>query len=214
MHHILFYDVVVPDYVEQRVKFRDEHLRLAREAHQRGDLVLAGAFAEPTDGAVLVFRGASTEPAEAFAKADPYVKNGLVKSWRVRKWNTVIGEGTEPAWGCVVSFFFCGVLSECARSWYAAGQERFPTHEQHSLGSSFGCILRRAQASFIKRVDYAWIERMDIERTIAEIEWLERLLSLGDTRQLQLADREAANQRHDQMYADNPWFRLWKRYGV
>jgi len=28
----------------------------------------------------------------AFAKADPYVKNGLVKSWRVRKWATVIGE--------------------------------------------------------------------------------------------------------------------------
>jgi uncharacterized protein YciI len=28
---------------------------------------------------------------EAFANADPYVVNGLVKSWRVRTWNVVIG---------------------------------------------------------------------------------------------------------------------------
>lgn len=96
MHHILFYDVV-PDYVERRAQFRDEHLRLAREAQQRGDLVLAGAFAEPVDGAVLVFRGDSPAPVEAFVKADPYVKNGLVTRWRVRKWNTVIGDVTEQA---------------------------------------------------------------------------------------------------------------------
>lgn len=55
---------------------------------------------------------------------------------------------------------------------------------------------------------------MDIEKTISEIEWLERIFSLPDPRPLQLADRHAANQRHDEMYADNPWFRLWKRYGV
>lgn len=89
MHYILFYDVV-DDYVERRARFREAHLKLAREAHERGDLVLAGALAEPVDGAVLVFRGA--ESAEAFAKADPYVINGLVKDWRVRKWTTVIGE--------------------------------------------------------------------------------------------------------------------------
>jgi hypothetical protein len=55
---------------------------------------------------------------------------------------------------------------------------------------------------------------MDTEKTIAEIEWLERIYALADARPLHLADREAANQRHDQMYAENPWFRLWKRYGV
>jgi len=56
--------------------------------------------------------------------------------------------------------------------------------------------------------------RMNHERTIAEIEWLERLYSLPDTRPLQLTDLYAANQRHDEIYANNPWFRLWKRYGV
>lgn len=90
MHTILFYDVV-DDYVERRAQFRQQHLELARQAQQRGELVLAGALAEPADGAVLVFRGDSTNVAEAFAKADPYVTNGLVKAWRVRKWTTVIG---------------------------------------------------------------------------------------------------------------------------
>jgi len=94
MHCILFYDVV-DDYVEKRAPFRDAHLKLARQAHERGELVLAGALADPVDGAVLVFRGSSPEPAEAFAKADPYVANGLVKAWRVRKWTTVIGDGSS-----------------------------------------------------------------------------------------------------------------------
>ena len=30
--------------------------------------------------------------AERFAAEDPYVKNGLVKNWRVRPWTTVVGE--------------------------------------------------------------------------------------------------------------------------
>lgn len=91
MHYILFYDVV-NDYIERRVQFREAHLKYAREAQARGELILGGALADPVDGAVLVFRGSSAGPAEAFAKADPYVTNGLVKSWRVRKWVTVIGD--------------------------------------------------------------------------------------------------------------------------
>jgi uncharacterized protein YciI len=67
MHYILFYDVE-GGYVESRTKFRAEHLDLARQAHQRGDLVLAGALADPVDGAVLVFR--SGKAAEAFAQAE------------------------------------------------------------------------------------------------------------------------------------------------
>lgn len=55
---------------------------------------------------------------------------------------------------------------------------------------------------------------MNLEQIIAQIEWLERLYSLPDTRAPQLVDRETANQRHDETYANNPWFRLWKRYGV
>jgi uncharacterized protein YciI len=90
MHYILFYDVV-PDYLEKRDAYRAEHLDLVRRAHERGEIVMAGALADPADAAVLVFRGASPDLPEAFAKADPYVMNGLVKAWRIRKWNTVVG---------------------------------------------------------------------------------------------------------------------------
>jgi hypothetical protein len=93
MHYILFYEDLVDDYVARRAHFRNEHLARVRQAHERGDLVLAGALVDPVDAAVLVFRGASPQVAEEFAKADPYVTNGLVRSWRVRKWNTVVGEG-------------------------------------------------------------------------------------------------------------------------
>jgi uncharacterized protein len=92
MHYVLLYEVR-DDYVEKRGQFRDLHLKHARAAYDRGELVLAGALADPVDGAMLIFRGPSAETAEAFAKFDPYVTNGLVAKWRVRKWNTVIGDG-------------------------------------------------------------------------------------------------------------------------
>jgi uncharacterized protein YciI len=89
-HYLLFYDLVA-DYLERRGEFRDAHLRGVWRAHERGDLVLAGALADPIDGAVLLFRGSSPQVAEDFAKADPYVVNGLVTRWRVREWTTVGG---------------------------------------------------------------------------------------------------------------------------
>jgi hypothetical protein len=90
MHYLLFYDVV-HDYVERRAAFRTEHLALARAAVERGELLLGGALAEPVDQSVLLFNADSPAVAEVFAKADPYVTNGIVKSWRVRPWTTVVG---------------------------------------------------------------------------------------------------------------------------
>jgi uncharacterized protein YciI len=91
MHVILMYDLV-DDYLERRAALRSDHLDLGRQSLARGELVLAGALADPIDQAILVFRGEDPAVAEAFAKSDPYVKNGLVKSWRVRKWTTVLGD--------------------------------------------------------------------------------------------------------------------------
>lgn len=96
MHYLLFYDVV-PDYAERRVPLRSMHLAHARAAVARGELVLGGALADPADGAVLLFRSESPAVAEEFAKADPYVLNGLVTKWRVREWTTVVGEAAEVA---------------------------------------------------------------------------------------------------------------------
>ncbi len=91
MHYILIYEMT-PDYMERRGAYRNEHLKLAWDAHDRGDVVLGGAFADPADGAMLVFKGDSPEAAERFVASDPYVKNGLVAKWRVRKWTTVVGD--------------------------------------------------------------------------------------------------------------------------
>ena len=90
MYYVLFY-TVVDDYVARRAAYRDEHLRLARAAHERGELVLAGALSDPPDGALLVFRAADPSVAEWFARNDPYVRNGLVTRWQVRPWTVVIG---------------------------------------------------------------------------------------------------------------------------
>jgi uncharacterized protein YciI len=92
MHYLLLYDAA-PDYVARRPAYRAEHLALARAAHARGELVLGGALADPVDGAVLLFSGDSPAAAEAFARADPYVRHELVTSWRVRAWTTVGGDG-------------------------------------------------------------------------------------------------------------------------
>jgi len=91
MDYLLFYEAA-PDYLERRGAFRAEHLALAWQAQARGDLVLAGALADPADGAVFHFRGDSPAAAEQFANADPYVRNGLVTRWRVREWITVVGD--------------------------------------------------------------------------------------------------------------------------
>ena len=94
MHYLLFYEVG-PDYEERRKAFRAAHLHHGRAAVERGELVLAGAFANPIDGAVLLFRGDTPAAAEQFAKSDPYVVNGLVNRWYVREWTTVVGDSAE-----------------------------------------------------------------------------------------------------------------------
>src|SRR6266699_4283975 len=89
-YYALFYEVV-DDFVARRTPFRQEHLRLAAEAHERGEIVFAGALAEPADRALIVSHVADKSTVEAFARKDPYVVNGLVQKWEVRPWNVVIG---------------------------------------------------------------------------------------------------------------------------
>jgi uncharacterized protein YciI len=91
MHYLLFY-TYVPDILEKRLPFRAAHLGHARAALARGELVLAGAFADPVDGGALLFSAASKAVVEEFAKEDPYVTGGLVTHWVVREWTTVVGE--------------------------------------------------------------------------------------------------------------------------
>jgi len=88
-YYVLIYNVI-DDYVSRRVPYREEHLRLAREAQNRGELLLGGALAEPVDKALLIFRVNDPAIIEAFVHGDPYVKNGLVIRWEIRPWTVVI----------------------------------------------------------------------------------------------------------------------------
>ena len=89
MHYLLLYDYV-ENAVERRAPYREEHLRLARGAHDRGELVMAGAFADPVDGAAFVFQGDDPSAAESFVAKDPYVAGGIVTAWRIRPWTVVV----------------------------------------------------------------------------------------------------------------------------
>jgi uncharacterized protein YciI len=91
MYFVLLY-ALVDDYMDRRPAFREEHLGLARAAHERGELLLAGAYADPPDGAALVFRADDDSVVKEFVARDPYVREGLVKGWSIRQWSVVIGD--------------------------------------------------------------------------------------------------------------------------
>jgi uncharacterized protein YciI len=90
VYFALSYDYV-PDVLDRRTPFRADHLALAREFHAAGKLLLAGAFAPPTEGALFVFDAGSAAEVEAFVARDPYVKNGVVTRHRILPWNVVVG---------------------------------------------------------------------------------------------------------------------------
>jgi uncharacterized protein YciI len=90
MSYYLLEYVLVDDYLARRAALREAHLALADEASRRGELVLAGALAEPPDRAVLVWRTDDRSVVERFVDEDPYVREGLVSSWTLRPWSVVV----------------------------------------------------------------------------------------------------------------------------
>jgi uncharacterized protein len=87
----------VERFAERRTPFRPEHIALVREAHARGELVMAGALGDPPSGALLIFKASDRSTPERFAEQDPYVRQGLVRRWDVRPWTVVVGnDPSEP----------------------------------------------------------------------------------------------------------------------
>jgi uncharacterized protein len=92
----LIYDTV-SDYITRRAAYREQHLTLAAEYQARGELVMGGAFTDPADKALLIFRAENRSVAESFARKDPYILNGLIAHWEIRAWNVVIGSSEQQA---------------------------------------------------------------------------------------------------------------------
>jgi uncharacterized protein YciI len=89
-HFALFYDYV-GDFRDKRAPHRPAHLELCKASIAAGRLELGGAFGDDPPMGMLLFKGESPAVAEDFARADPYVTNGVVLAWRVREWMTVVG---------------------------------------------------------------------------------------------------------------------------
>ena len=88
---VLTYDYAAAnaeDLAAARAPLRSAHLAHAAAARA---LVLGGALGGPgSPGGLLVFATADAAAAEKFAQDDPYVKGGLVRSWKVRPWTVVV----------------------------------------------------------------------------------------------------------------------------
>ena len=91
MYYILFYEFV-EGYMEKRPPYRQDHLSLVHDYVERGELRLAGAFADPADSAALVFYTDNKDTIENFVSNDPYYLNKLVKNYRIREWTVVVGK--------------------------------------------------------------------------------------------------------------------------
>ena len=61
------------------------HSARLTEFRRRGTLLMGGVFANPQEGALIVFT--TREAAEEFVRSDPFVSNGVVRSWRIYEWN-------------------------------------------------------------------------------------------------------------------------------
>src|SRR5690242_15151087 len=125
-YYALIYETV-DDYVARRAEFRELHLRMAREVRERGELIFGGAFDDPVDRALLVFRVDDKRKVEDFARKDPYVVNGLVKKWEVRSWKVVVGQ--EQYASTAVPVVPTGAI---ARHWSARTTEaQLPEYLEH-----------------------------------------------------------------------------------
>lgn len=87
-HRILFYEYV-DDMVERRGPYREAHLARIGAEREAGRIVMAGALGDPPHGGAVVFLGVPEAEIESFARADPYMEAGLVKSWRSELWKLV-----------------------------------------------------------------------------------------------------------------------------
>jgi uncharacterized protein len=92
-YHVLQYNYV-SDILERRGPYRAAHLEGANKMASAGKLVMAGALAEPVDGALFIFRNCDKEEIDQFVRQDPYYENGCITSYAIRPYIVVAGDST------------------------------------------------------------------------------------------------------------------------
>ena len=88
MKYVLFYESADDVLSKAPVHFAAHSARLD-EFHARGELLMVGTFANPQEeGSMSIFT--TREAAEEFADGDPFVRNGVVRSWKIHAWDEVL----------------------------------------------------------------------------------------------------------------------------
>jgi uncharacterized protein len=84
---VLFYESA--DDLDSRVpEHYPAHRKRVDAFHESGKLLAAGSFGDPqAEGAMCIF--ATLEDAEEFAREDPFVLGGVVRAWRVQRWDEI-----------------------------------------------------------------------------------------------------------------------------
>ncbi len=87
--YVLFYESADDVKSKAPAQFPSHNARV-KEFHGRGTLLMVGTFGNPQEeGAMAIFT--TREAAEEFAKDDPFVVNGVIRSWKVLEWNESLG---------------------------------------------------------------------------------------------------------------------------
>ncbi len=87
--YVLFYESA-DDVASKAPAHFPAHLARWKEFQGQGTLLMIGTFANAQEeGSMAIFT--TREAAEAFARSDPFVLNGVVRQWSVREWNEAIG---------------------------------------------------------------------------------------------------------------------------
>ncbi len=88
---LLKYDYI-PEVLEQRGPYREEHIALANKFIAEGTCLSGGPVGEVgmevPKGALFVFLDAKS--AQEYADGDPYVANGIVTQYSIEEWNVVV----------------------------------------------------------------------------------------------------------------------------
>jgi uncharacterized protein len=86
--YVLLYESA-DDVLEKAPLHFPAHSRRVDEFHARGVLLMVGTFGDPQEeGSMAIFT--TREAAEEFVAGDPFVLNGVVRSWQIREWNEVL----------------------------------------------------------------------------------------------------------------------------